>query len=140
MSYYENALKRANLIQTAINYLPDEEAETVTALFPEWQVGVLYKTIGERLQYGGKLYKVRQAHTSQADWTPDITPALYELIDATHSGTIDNPIPFETGMAIEKGKYYTQYETKYLCTRDSINPLYNDLSTLIGIYVEVVEQ
>lgn len=140
MSYYENALKRANLIQTAINYLPDKEAETVTALFPEWQVGVLYKTIGERLQYGGKLYKVRQAHTSQADWTPDITPALYELIDATHSGTIDDPIPFDTGMAIEQGKYYVQYEIKYLCTRDSINPLYNDLSTLIGIYVEVVEQ
>ena len=139
MSYYNNAVIKANLIQTAINYLPDKEAETVTALFPEWQVGVLYKTIGERLQYGGKLYKVRQAHTSQADWTPDITPALYELIDATHSGTIDDPIPFDTGMAIEQGKYYVQYEIKYLCTRDSINPLYNDLSTLIGIYVEVVE-
>ena len=139
MSYYNNAVIKANLIQTAINYLPDKEAETVTALFPEWQVGVLYKTIGERLQYGGKLYKVRQAHTSQADWTPDITPALYELIDATHSGTIDDPIPFDTGMAIEQGKYYVQYEIKYLCTRDSINPLYNNLSTLIGIYVEVVE-
>lgn len=139
MSYYNNAVIKANLIQTAINYLPDEEAETVTALFPEWQVGVLYKTIGERLQYGGKLYKVRQVHTSQADWAPDITPALYELIDASHSGTIDDPIPFEKGMAIEKGKYYTQYETKYLCTRDSGNPLYNDLSELIGIYVEVVQ-
>lgn len=139
MSYYKNAVIKANLIQTAINYLPDEEAETVTALFPEWQVGVLYKTIGERLQYGGKLYKVRQAHTSQADWTPDITPALYELIDASHSGTIDDPIPFNTGMAIEQGKYYTQYEVKYLCIRDSINPLYNDLSTLITIYVEVVQ-
>lgn len=138
MSYYENALKRANLIQTAINYLPDEEAETVTDLFPEWQIGVSY-TIGTRIQYGSKLYKVRQAHTSQADWTPDITPALYELIDASHSGTIDDPIPFETGMAIEQGKYYTQYEVKYLCTRDSINPLYNDLSTLIEIYVEVVQ-
>lgn len=139
MSYYDNAVKKANLIQTAISFLPDKEAETVTALFPEWQVGVLYKTIGERLQYNGKLYKVKQTHTSQADWAPDITPALYELIDASHSGTIDDPIPFETGMAIEKGKYYTQYEVKYLCTRDSINPLYNDLSTLIEIYVEVVQ-
>lgn len=127
------------MLDVAISYLDDDQAETVTALFPEWQVGVLYKTIGERLQYGGKLYKVRQAHTSQADWTPDITPALYELIDASHSGTIDDPIPFNTGMAIEKGKYYTQYEVEYLCTRDSINPLYNDLSTLIEIYVEVVE-
>lgn len=139
MSYYENALKRANLIQIAINYLPDDQAETVTDLFPEWEVGVLYKTIGARLQHNGKLYKVKQAHTSQADWTPDITPALYEVIDATHSGTIDDPIPFETGMAIEQGKYYTQYDVEYLCTRDSINPLYHDLSTLISIYVEVVQ-
>lgn len=127
------------LTDVAISYLDDDQAESVTALFPEWQIGVLYKTIGTRLQYNGKLYKVKQAHTSQADWTPDITPALYELIDASHSGTIDDPIPFETGMAIEKDKYYTQYEVEYLCIRDSINPLYNDLSTLISIYVEVVQ-
>ena len=139
MSYTENAQRIANSITLATSYLTDEQAGTVTVLFPLWQVGVLYKTIGERLQYNGKLYKVKQAHTSQADWTPDITPALYELIDATHSGTIDDPIPFETGMAIEQGKYYTQYDVKYLCTRDSINPLYNDLSTLIEIYVVVVE-
>lgn len=127
------------LADVAISYLDDTQAETVTELFPKWQIGVLYKTIGTRLQYNGKLYKVKQAHTSQADWTPDITPALYEVIDATHSGTIDDPIPFETGMAIEKDKYYTQYEVEYLCIRDSINPLYNDLSTLISIYVEVVQ-
>ena len=138
MSYYRNAVIKADLIQTAINYLPDEEAETVKALFPEWQTGIAYIT-GKRLQYDGKLYKVRQDHTSQSDWTPDITPALYEVIDATHSGKIDDPIPFETGMAIEQGKYYTQYEVEYLCIRDSINPLYNDLSTLISIYVEVVQ-
>ena len=139
MSYYNNALIKAEAIDKATGYLTDEQAETVTVLFPLWKTDIWY-TIGMRLQYDGRLYKVRQSHTSQNDRTPDIAPALYELIDVTHSGTIDDPIPFDTGMAIEQGKYYVQYEVEYLCTRDSINPLYNDLSTLIGIYVEVVEQ
>ena len=76
MSYYNNAVIKANLIQTAINYLPDEEAETVTDLFEEWAVGVDY-AVGERRQHDGLLYRCVQAHTSQADWTPDKTPALW---------------------------------------------------------------
>lgn len=76
MSYYNNAVIKANLIQTAINYLPDEEAETVTALFPDWEDGKAY-AVGDRVKYNGLLYRCVQAHTSQADWTPDITPALW---------------------------------------------------------------
>ena len=133
--------KDYNRIMTdvAISYLDDDEAVSVTVLFEEWQSGVTY-AVGDRRQYDGKLYKVRQAHTSQAQYTPDITPALYELIDVEHKGTIDDPIPFDLGMAIENGKYYTQNNVKYLCIRDSINPLYNDLADLVGIYVEVVNE
>lgn len=76
MSYYENALKRANLIQIAINYLPDDQAETVTALFPQWESAVAYE-VGDRRQYDGLLYRCVQAHTAQSDWTPDKTPALW---------------------------------------------------------------
>lgn len=76
MSYYDNAVKKANLIQTAINYLPDEEAETVTALFPDWEDGKAY-AVSDRVKYNELLYRCVQAHTSQADWTPDITPALW---------------------------------------------------------------
>lgn len=76
MSYYNNAVIKASLIQTAINYLPDEEAETVTDLFPDWEDGKAY-AVGDRVKYGGLLYRCVQAHTSQANWTPDITPALW---------------------------------------------------------------
>lgn len=76
MSYYDNAVIKANLIQAAIAYLPDEEAETVTALFPDWEDGKAY-AVGDRVKYDGLLYRCVQAHTSQADWTPDITPALW---------------------------------------------------------------
>lgn len=76
MSYYDNAVIKANLIQTAIAYLPDEEAETVTALFPDWETSKAY-AVGDRVKYGELLYRCVQAHTSQADWTPDVVPALW---------------------------------------------------------------
>ena len=76
MSYYNNAIIKANLIQTAIGYLPDEEAETVTDLFPDWEEGKAY-IVGDRVKYNSLLYRCVQAHTSQADWTPDAVPALW---------------------------------------------------------------
>lgn len=56
--------------------LSDEDALMAVELFPKWEVGIAY-VVDKRISYAGKLYRVVQAHTSQADWTPDITPALY---------------------------------------------------------------
>lgn len=64
------------MIEKASASLPDADAIEAAELFPAWAVGVAY-SVGERVQYDGKLYKVVQAHTSQADWTPDKTPALF---------------------------------------------------------------
>ena len=64
------------MTDVAISYLDDDEAETVTALYPEWEVGVAY-AVGDRRQYEGLLYRCVQAHTSQADWTPPAVPALW---------------------------------------------------------------
>lgn len=64
------------MTDVAISYLTDDQAETVTVLFENWEVGVAY-AIGDRRQYDGLLYRCVQAHTSQTDWTPDITPALW---------------------------------------------------------------
>ena len=65
-------------ILRASTSLPDEDAIDAVELFENWEVGQAYE-VGKRLRYkvNDKLYKVVQAHTSQADWTPDITPALY---------------------------------------------------------------
>ena len=90
------------------------------------------------MQYLGKLYRVKQAHTSQETRTPDITPALYERIDETHDGTKYDPIPYEGNMALVSGKYYTQNGKTYLCNRDTVNAVYNQLSELVGIYVTEV--
>ena len=68
--------KIREIIEKASASLEDADALDAVELFPLWAVGVAY-SVGERVQYDGKLYKVVQAHTSQADWTPPIVPALF---------------------------------------------------------------
>lgn len=70
------ALKIRAMIEKASASLPDEDALEAVELFPLWQADIAY-TAGIRVRYGDKLYRCEQAHTSQADWTPDQTPALW---------------------------------------------------------------
>ena len=132
------ALRLRHRIETAVQSLPDSEALEAVTLYPEWAAGVDYST-GYKVQYLGKLYKVVQAHTSQETWTPDITASLYTRIDEVHDGTKYDPIPYEGNMTLYNGKYYSQDGVTYLCNRDTVNPVYNKLSELVGIYVEVIE-
>ena len=67
------------LIERIAVTLDDETALTGVELFPMWAIGRAYAT-GDRVQHGGTLYKCVQAHTSQADWTPDATPALWVVV------------------------------------------------------------
>lgn len=68
--------KIRELIERAAASLTDDDAIQAPALFPAWVPGEPYEA-GKRLTYKGKLYKVLQAHTSQADWTPDTAVSLY---------------------------------------------------------------
>ena len=105
-------------IEKAAASLDDNDAANAVKLFPTWTIGIAV-TVGERYQYADKLYKVVQAHTTQADWTPDATPAMWAVIDKTHAGTLDDPIPASRGMEYEYGKYYLDSEdgNTYLCQR-----------------------
>ena len=66
-------------LDSVLEILTDEQAETVPDAFPAWAAGIAY-AVGVRVRYGGVLYKCVQAHTSQEDWTPDATPALWTRI------------------------------------------------------------
>ena len=66
-------------IEKAATSLDDADATKAVELFKHWAVGVWVER-GERLEYKGKLYRVEQDHTTQADYTPDTTPALYTRI------------------------------------------------------------
>ena len=75
-------LKIRAMIEKAAVSLADEDALEAVELFPAWTVGVEYHIESEtqpadRVQYDGLLYKCVQSHTSQADWTPSATPALW---------------------------------------------------------------
>ena len=115
----------------------DNTALRMMSFYPEWEAGKAY-AVGHKLTRGGKLYKVRQAHTSQVGWEPEAVPAMFTEVCESHSGEMDDPIPYSGNMALEKGKYYIQDNEIYLCTRDSINPVYHALANLVGLYVEVV--
>ena len=126
------------MIEKASAFLPDGDALEAVELFPAWAVGVSYEQ-GVRLRCGEKLYKVLQAHTSQADWTPDIATSLYAEVEKPGQGdTPDDPIPYDNNMALEEGKYYSQQGVVYVCTRSTGVPVYNDLAELVGLYVEPV--
>lgn len=127
------------LISAQINTLAvdDKMALRMKEFYPNWESGVSYEK-DFKVQYNGRLYKVLQVHTSQSNWTPDTTASLYTEINETHSGTIEEPIPYNGNMALEKGKYYSQNNAIYICVRDTINPVYNDLKDLINLYVETI--
>lgn len=123
---------------TALAKLDDSNALKVKTLHEEWRVGVAYED-GDRRRYGDKLYKVKQNHISQADWTPDIAASLWEMIPEPGQGdTPDNPIPYSGNMALINGKYYSQDGVTYRCFRDTVNPVYAALKDLVGLYVEIV--
>ena len=120
----------------------DQTAVKATELYPKWAVGIAV-SVGDRYQYEGKLYKCVQAHTTQADWTPDATPALWTVIDVEHAGTIEDPIPAVAGMEYEYGKYYIDNDVIYICQRTGEPAggkitLYYLPSQLVGQYFEVV--
>ena len=131
------------LIAQQINTLSvdDATAYRMREFYPAWE-DVIGKAgdAGYKLTYQGQLYKVISAHTVQSNWIPGTgTESLYARIDETHDGTKYDPIPYAGNMALENGKYYAQDGVTYLCTRDTVNPVYNALSELVGLYVEAVE-
>lgn len=129
----------AMLIRQQINTMTvdDNTALRMLEFYPDWAADTAYPA-GYKVQYGGKLWRCLQAHTSQTGWEPENAPALWTEICETHNGTQADPIPYDGNMALESGKYYIQDYTIYLCTRDTGNPVYNALSELVGIYVETV--
>lgn len=105
-----DVLEQAKAIRAAMGKvtatLTDEQALEVKELYQLWEVGVDF-AVGDVRRYNGKLYRCLQAHTSQADWTPDATPALWvEVVAAGEYREIkDNMLPTEAFALGEIGWY-----------------------------------
>ena len=137
----------AMLIKQQINTLTvnDQTALRMRRYYPTFD-----ELIGQTVIQGTKfratdtedadLYTVIQPELlMQAHYPPgEGTESLYTRIDEQHDGTLYDPIPYSGNMALESGKYYTQDGVTYLCNRDTVNPVYNKLEELAGLYVERV--
>ena len=125
------------LIPQQINTLAvdDNTALRMLDFYPAWAAGTAY-TVGYKVKRNGKLWRVLQAHTSQTGWEPEKAASLWEQINETHAGTLEDPIPYDGNMALTSGLYYVQDWVIYQCTRDTVNPVYHALSELVGLYVE----
>lgn len=103
--------------------ISDTEINKCKSLIKPWEAGEAVE-VGACRTYGEKVYRVRQGHTTQADYTPDVTPALWAIIDMEHAGTKEDPIPASKGMDYVCGKYYLDPEDgkTYLCEREGTEP------------------
>lgn len=123
----QRAARLRPMIEQASASLSDGEAAKSPELFPRWA-----DHIGETVKPGDRrsdtdesgvlhVYRVNDGHghTTQADWPPHSTPAMWTIIDLEHAGTQDDPIPAARGMEYTYGLYYKDPEdTKlYLCER-----------------------
>lgn len=136
------------LLSVSINdmKLTDEQALEFKDLYPQWS-----EFIGEKLsanfkiQHNEKLYKTLQEISvvlDQEGYRPGEvgSEALYEEINEKNKGTLQDPIPYNNNMELFEGKYYSQNGVTYKCTRNTEQAVYQDLSALVGTYVEQVEE
>ena len=134
--------------QYVLDTASDENAYRMRYLYESWKPDTAYIT-GDRRLYGDNLYKCKQNHTSEAQHTPDLIPAIWDLISKDGAaGTKDNPIiipePFSS-MEYVKGKYYKEGDTLYLMNRqgmedgETISLTYKP-SALVGHYFEEVTE
>ena len=131
------------LIAQQINTLnvDDNTALRMKQFYPTFEslVGQTVKK-GYKFTYGGKLWSVVQPElTIQSHYAPGAgMESLYTEVVETHDGTLDDPIPYDGNMVLTAGKYYTQNDIIYLCTRDTGNPVYHPMAELVGLYVKEI--
>lgn len=122
--------------------LDDAQALAVKAIYPQWSE-IIGQTValGYKFLHGDVLYKtIQDSLLIQAQYIPgEGTESLYAVIDETHAGTQEDPIPYDGNMALENGKYYSQDGVIYLCNRDTEIPVYQALKDLVNIYVTAAE-
>lgn len=140
----ERATEVRKHTETAAQLLPDETALKAKALYPKWKDLVAAgKTVaqGFRFVLGDQLYKTAQPeYTFTENYTPGAegTESLFTKLNETNAGTLEDPIPYDGNMELLEGRYYSQDNVVYLCTRDTGIAVQHALADLVGLYVEKV--
>ncbi len=87
-------------IKGQLGSIGDVAVAEVAGLFPDWEPGVAVAA-GDVLAWDGTLVEVLQAHTTQADWTPDVVPALFRVYRSPAMTA------WVAGIAVKAGERFT---------------------------------
>ena len=108
----EHAYKLRQMLHKASASLADDDALEAIELFPVWQTSTNYAA-GDRVRYGGVLYRCLQSHEAQEAWTPADAPSLWTRVLIPDPGQIpeweqpDSTNPYMKGDRVRfAGKIY----------------------------------
>ena len=126
-----------NAIKYSINALDLSNNDTIKFkdYLPDWN-DYVGKSLPKdfKFRYNNQAYKtIQSVNIVLSNQTPDIVYALYAIINEEHKGTLEDPIPYVQQMAIEKGKYYSQYGVVYLAVQNMPTGMPYDLSQIPAI-------
>lgn len=144
ISFFNSVEKAITSERNSINTLSltDNESLKHKIFYPLWEnlIGTEVDA-GFKFTYKDTLYRVKQKHTLSLEWNPESgTESLYEEVNETNAGTLEDPIPYNNNMELEINMYYSQNGIIYLCFRGTEQPVYQNLEDLVGIYVNKVEE
>lgn len=136
-SNIEEIDKAKNAIKYSINALDLNNNDTIKFkdYLPDWN-DYVGKSLPKdfKFKYNNQPYQTLQyINIVLENQTPDIVYALYAIINEEHDGTLEDPIPYQQQMAIEKGKYYSQYGVVYLAVQNMPTGMPYDLSQIPSI-------
>lgn len=113
MTLIDLATQLRPIIEQAMTGVDDGTALQSVNLFPPWQTDIAVN-VGDRYQYNGTLYKVVQGHTTQTEWTPDKTPALWVSVSLDEWPEFVQPTGSHN--AYNSGDKVTFNGERYICT------------------------
>ena len=129
--------------------ISDTDAIKYKALYPDWSefIGKSLKA-NFKINYNDNLYKTLQEIPTVLDQqgyrpgekgSESLYTGINEPESGGHQGTLEDPIPYNNNMELFEGKYYSQNGVTYKCTRNTGQPVYDDLVNLVGHYVVAAE-
>lgn len=129
--------KAKNAIKYSINSLDLSNNDTIKYkdYLPDWN-DYVGKSLPKdfKFRYNNQPYQTLQyINVVLENQTPNIVYALYAIINEEHKGTLEDPIPYVQQMAIEKGKYYSQYGVVYLAVQNMPTGMPYDLNQIPAI-------
>lgn len=90
--------------------LPVEMLAQLAPIYPPWEPGIAV-AVGDVLAWDGTLVECIQPHTTQADWTPGLTPALWRVYRDVASEPVTPA--WQPGIAVHVGETFAYQGVVY---------------------------